>query len=83
MIEQIVNNPLEWRHLSFEEYVQYISLFDTCPCKHPYLGLYTKQNGTEFVVMCNSCCSFVMSDKYINALTTWNKKCRLKAGLKN
>jgi hypothetical protein len=79
MINHIKDDP-NWRHLSYEEYLEQICLYDTCPCGKMHLGLFVKNGGEEFVVLCYECHSFVLASKRINALTMWNRKCRLKKG---
>lgn len=65
-----------WRHLSLDEYSQYISLFDNCPCGASAIGLYFNMQDESFRIYCTKCCNEVVEKRYANAMVIWNKRCR-------
>jgi hypothetical protein len=75
MFDDIDNNP-EWEHLHLDEYRDYASLYDMCPCSTAFLGLYRKKGSKEFLVRCSHCNTYIHAENYVDAMIGWNKKCR-------
>jgi len=84
MMDRFSQNPSEWRHMSYGEYMDYGGIFDVCACSPTcQLAIYVKHESTDFLVACANCDSFVMAKTRVEAMVMWNRKCRYKRGIIN